>query len=347
MPSQWRTLDIVLEGREDGGRIPIEETSEFLSRLQTLINHLGDYLTGSDYRSRGRSPDNVRSRCTLVFKNLRVGSVKAELELQDQQTTLENVPTLGEESIRKFYDLVSLVEKGENLERNMDAMIERPLHRNRIIEDMYKIWPEERGAYRAKVKVEDKTMVNMPPERKLALQGLLARVDRKQTTVKGVLGTLRVAPGKKLMRVVGPDGQITCEFPKELEATARGYLGKPVIVYGGATFDGEGNVKDIPDVTKISPFTTLEIQRVFAGKQEFALREPLIVTVDYEQDSWIMKNDDLGIVATSADYDDCLEEFGDQFGFIWKEYGSASDSELTKDAKELKQRISHYVKKSK
>ncbi|MHB8566713.1 MAG: hypothetical protein ACYC9U_06395 [Nitrososphaerales archaeon] len=347
MSSHWRSIEIVLEGKGDRNRIPIEDISEFLERLQILVNHLGDYLTGSDYRSRGRSPDFVRSRCTLVFKSVRVGSLKAELDLEDQQTTLENVPTLGQESLRKFYDLVSIVEKGADLENSLEEMIERPLHRNRIIEDMYKIWPEDRGAYRAKVRIEDKSMIEMPPERKLALQGLLSNVDRKQTTVKGVLGTLRVAPRKKLMRVIGPDGQIACEFPEQLEETARGFLGKPVIVYGGANFDAEGNVKDIPDVTKISPFTSIELKRVFAGKDEFVLRDSLVVSIDYAQDAWVMKNKELGIMATSPDYDECLKEFGDQFAFIWKEYGNSSDANLTKDAKALKQQIIQYVKKSK
>lgn len=345
LSSQWRNVEIVLEGTLEHNRVPIEDASEFLIRLQSLINHIGDYLTGSDYRSRGRSPDSVRSRCALVFKSVHIGSLRAELDLEDRQTTLENVPTLGEESLRKFHDLLSAVEKGTNLERSMEKMIERPLHRNRIIEDMFKIWPEERGLYKAKVRIHERTLIDLRPERKLALQGLLDRVDRKQTTVKGVLGTLKVLPKMKLMRIIGPDGQITCQFPKELESTAIKLLGKPVIVYGGATFDAEGNVEELTDVRRINRFTEITLERVLSKDREFVLSEPLIVSIDYKDDAWLMRNDDLGIVAMAPDYDDCLKDFGDEFALIWREYGNASDDELTKDARELKQKILIYVKK--
>src|SRR5208283_2273703 len=209
--------------------IPIEDASVFLNRLQTLVNHIGDYLTGSDYRSRGRSPESVRDRCTLVFKKVEVGSLTVQLRLEDTQTTLTNAPTLGEESVKTFHDLMHVVERGVDVEKRVTSILDNPLHRNRIIEDMAKIWPRADGTYSAEIKLRDERPLVLNPSKKLLLEGLLQRVAPHESTVKGVLGTIRVVPDK-LMRIIGPDGQITCTFPKELEAEAMNFIGKPVIV---------------------------------------------------------------------------------------------------------------------
>ncbi len=129
------------------------------------------------------------------------------------------------------------------------------------------------------------------------------------------------------MRIIGPDGQITCTFPKELETEAVNFIGKPVIVNGDASFDAEGNVKEVVLVSKIKPFNSLTVQRILTSKgQELVLNESLVISVDYKNDSWNMKNDDLGILAMNPDYDETITEFNDEFAFVWKQYGHAPDS---------------------
>ena len=210
---------------------------------------------------------------------------------------------------------------------------------------MYRIWPEETAFYKAQVGIQKNSLLPMEPERKLALEGLLARVGKRETTAKGVLTMLQVAPREKMMRITGPDGQITSEYPKNIEETAKRLVGKPVIVYGDATFDAEGNVKEFVNIDQIKEFNETVLHRIISEKQEFTLREPLVVSVAF-QDAWILKNEELGIMVASKDYDDCIKQFYEEFAFIWNEYGNASDEELTEDAKALKQRILQCVKKA-
>jgi len=344
LPSQWSNLEVHLEGSQNKSGIPIEDASVFLNRLQTLVNHIGDYLTGSDYRSRGRSPQSVRDRCTLVFKKVEVGSLTVQLRLEDSQTTLTNTTTLGEDSVKTFHDLMHIVERGNDVEKKVSSVIDNPLHRNRIVEDMVKIWPRADGTFSAKIKLRDEKALFLNPSRKLLLEGLLQHVAPHESTVKGVLGMVRVVPDK-LMKIIGPDGQIQCTFPKNLESEAVNFIGKPVIVNGEASFDAEGNVKEVVSVSRIRPFNSLTVQRILSSKgQELVLSESLVISVDYEDDSWIMKNDELGIVAMNRDYDETVNEFNDEFAFVWKQYGSAPDNKLTDDAKQLKNKIVHYVK---
>jgi hypothetical protein len=346
LSARERNIEIVLETRDRRNLIPIEDAAEFFTHLQTLVNHIGDFLTGSDFRSRGRSPDYVRSRCALVFKSVAIGSFRAELALEavEEQMTLIEAPTLGEASIKVTSELIQVVARGENLQTTLEQRVDEPAHRNRIIEDMFKIWPEERGAYRAKIqRVGHESMIDLIPERKMALKGLLATVGTKETTVRGILSMVQVPPKPELLRITGPDGEITSSFTSTMIQDATRLLGRPVFVTGNATFDSDGDVKGFDDIKEIKEFNFLTLQRVLTQSQDFALSQPLIVSVSFHDYSWEMKNEELGIVVADEDYDKTQEKFQEVFGFLMSEYAVAKDEELTQDAKILKSRLLSYV----
>ncbi len=331
-------------GGSDGRPIPIANAAEFLNQLQNLVNHIGDYLTGSDYRSRGHSPDFVRKRCSLVFKNVEVGSFKAQLELEDDQRVLEGYATVGEASIQTFYDLLAKVTGEGELEDSMNNMIQHPLHRSRIVEDIYKMWPDEHGVYRIKFRTPRAELLELNPGHKLTIEGLLSRFrTRKVSSVKGVLSMIEVAPKEKVIRVIGPDGRIKCIFPKEQEETAIRLLGKPVLVYGEANFDADGNVREIAEVSQIKPFSHLELLRIFSNAEELQLSQPLVVAVDYRDNMWVMENEELAVSSIAIEYEECLRDFNSAVLMVWKEYAKADNKELTKDAIELKRKILQYV----
>ena len=219
-------------------------------------------MTGTDYRPTGHSPDFVRKRCSLIIKNVAVGSLEAELELADKEETLSGVPSLGEASIETLYKILQKISEGHQLEDNLNKMLVHKLHRTRIIEDIFKIWPDEHDGYAGGL-FADVSALDLQPDRKLTLEGLLMHLGiREETSVKGVLGTLGVMP-QKIMQIVGPDGKIKCHFRKEQEESAKRLIGKPVICYGEAIFDAEGNVREMVNVGQLKQFTYIETSADF------------------------------------------------------------------------------------
>ncbi|MDN5846880.1 MAG: hypothetical protein L0H53_11470 [Candidatus Nitrosocosmicus sp.] len=338
MPAD-RSIDLALESTGYVKGVPIKDAANFLYELQLVINHLGDYLTGSDYR-KGPSPESVSKRCELIFKEIKTGSVKAILQLQDQQKALEGL-TLGEASIDKFHEIISIIANGREIESNLKKAIDHHLHRIKIIEDLHKLWPNENDKYIVKISYADKE-IKMEPDTKLLVEGLLHRNETQKTSVKGILGELKVMQNKK-MRIIGPDGNITCTFSKEKEDLVKKYIGKPVIVYGDADFDAYGNIKEMTDIEKLERFTEITLHRILSQDDELSLSQPIIVDVDYLDDQWILKNDELDIEAFAETYDECLKEFNGEFLFVWKEYGLANDNELTYDAQTLKNKLIHHI----
>ncbi len=339
------SLDCILESTVTGRNLPVRYAADFLEQLQLTLNHIGDYLAGGEFRTRGRSTDAVRARCELVFEKVAVGSLKCQLALSDEQMPLEGVPSLGVESIEKFYQIIKEVEEEEEkVEGVLSEIIEHPAHRARIIEDLARLWPGEREGYRATVSALGGNPITLKPAKKLVLEGLLSKVqEREVKSVIGVLGTVSVMPSK-FMKIVGPDGKVTCSFSNETEELAKKLLGRPVIAKGIVQFDAAGNMKELIDVSRIEAFTSITIQRIFTEKAELRLKEPLVVSVDYQDNYWVMENEDLNIIASAEDYDDCLKEFHSNVYFIYTEYGLSKDSTLSPGARELKRKIRSLVK---
>lgn len=342
MPTQQ--VKLAIQSREAGARIPARTVADRLYSLQAVLLHIGDYLTGSDFRQRGGSPAAVRNKCTLYVAEVAIGSFTAALELAPQAHATEGEAGLGEASVATLKDLVSTIESSTEVESRIDSIITDPRHRTRILADLLDVWPDEQEGLSVGMDFPGPSRSPLSPIRRLVLEGLIGRQrDSEQASVKGVLGTAHVTPGEPYIRLTGPDGNITCRMTKEQRENASRLLGRPAIVYGRAEFDSAGNVREIETVDRIEPFRELTMQRLFSGDRELVLRQPVSASIDYRDDQWVAANDDLGIVATDSDYDSCLRAFQDEFFFAWNEYGNAEDATLTVGARDLKRALRGFV----
>jgi flagellar basal body rod protein FlgF len=339
-----RSIDLSLESTGDIRGVAIKDAANFLYELQLLINHLGDYLTGSDYR-KGPSPESVSKRCELFIKEIETGSVKATLQLQDKQLALEGA-TLGESSIDKFHEIMDIIANGKEIENNLKRSIDHNLHRTKIIEDLHKLWPNEKDNYLVRIFYSNKE-IKLESDTKLLVEGLLHRNETQKTSVKGILGELKVMQNKRMRIIGGPDGNIGCTFSKEKMDQVKKLIGKPVTVFGDADFDSYGSIKEMTDIEKLERFTEFKLHRILSEEKEITLSYPIIVDVDYSDDQWILKNDELNIMGFGETYDESLKEFNEEFVFVWKEYGLANDNDLTYDAQLLKKNLMHHLESRK
>lgn len=337
-------VDLTIRSDAASEMIPARTVADRLYSLQAAVFHVGDYLTGSDFRQRGSSSGIVRRKCTLYISSVALGSFTASLDLAAQTPTTDGEPGLGEASIAKLQELVWSIEGGGGIESRVDSAVTDPRHRTRIMKDLMDVWPDESEGLQVEMGFPGQAARPLTPSGRLMLEGLLSRQrDAEQTSVKGILGTAHVTPGEKFIRLTGPDGRVTCRMTSEQQESASRLLGRPAIVYGQAEFDSAGNIREIATVDRIEPFRGLSLQRLFTGEEELVLRQPVAVSIDYRDDQWVAENDELGILAIDEDYDDCLRSFQDEFFFAWREYGNADDASLTVGARDLKRALRALV----
>ena len=343
MSEPIRGLDIHIESSQSARNLAVIPVANFLTQLQTLVYHVGDYVAGGEFRVRGHPQQAIIDRCELIFEELGKGSVVVTVGLHDKQTTLLG-PSLGEEAVTKGYEIMQRIANADKVDAKMIGdVISDPLHRARILNDLERMWPEEGKGYKVTIGPHKAEKVPLSPLKKFYIEELLKREggQKDQVIVRGVLHTI-TSRARDKMTITGPDGTIS--LPMVDIPTAKKYFDRPIVAYGEGMFDAAGNVAELLNVSKIQPFTSTKINRVFADKNELPLSEPLEVQIDWSHKQWMMRRDDLNIVAMGKDYDECLKDFYNQFFFVWREYGLAQDASLGASAKGLRKTILALVK---
>src|SRR6266487_1711984 len=168
-----RSFGFKIASTDAGKKVPVRTVVEKLDRLQMALIHLGEYLTGSDFRARGRAPESVRSRCALVISDVRIGSLETTLELEDPQIALGG-PTLGEEAIEKLMELAQSVEQADDVGSRLNEMLKHPLHRSRILQDLKNVWPETDGPIELELDPHDGPASKLTARGRFVLEGLVS-----------------------------------------------------------------------------------------------------------------------------------------------------------------------------
>jgi hypothetical protein len=95
----------------------------------------------------------------------------------------------------------------------------------------------------------------------------------------------------------------------------------------------------------LSPLYFVAVDHINVDGNTLRLMEPITANVTYQDSMYFCQNEDLGIVSMSAKLEDCVRSFQEEVVFLFNEYGKEDDDRLTKDARELKRKILHYINK--
>ena len=79
------------------------------------------------------------------------------------------------------------------------------------------------------------------------------------------------------------------------------------------------------------------------GKRRIILKKSLRVRVGVEGGVWVYEYSPLGILAHGSTQEDARDAFTTEFASAWEQVGTEDDSNLTKDAANLKKRIVSLV----
>lgn len=105
---------------------------------------------------------------------------------------------------------------------------------------------------------------------------------------------------------------------------------------------GKTNIWNYGVQTPISlenPLSRLSISEVFINERKVKLSEPLSVNIQFEDQHYILSDDDLGLLAISGKLDNAVNEIQEEFSELWNEYVTCPEEELTQDAKALRAKL--------
>lgn len=343
--SSTKTLKFKLKPLEGyGKKIPVGIVVQSLNALQSAVYHLGDYILDPEFRSRGPISKTVLEKCTLVFSRVGMNSFEAELELKDQQAPIPEQLTIGEASLETLGKIINLISQSDDPEVEINKTVKKYYHRFRLIHDISNLWPSKEKEFESYFQIGDNNAIPITFEKRPIVDKMLKHVSTppKEMKVSGILGTAKVIDNK-MIKIKTTDGEIKCKKTPKLEEL-RKFLGKPVHVIGHANLDYVGNITEFTEITQIMPFDTLNLERLYWKNKEIQLLSPLTLKIDYQDDLWLMENEDLGIICAEKDYIKCLDDIQEEFFFLIDKYVKANDEKLTEGARKLKNKILKLIK---
>lgn len=301
-------------------KVPAIEFINSIQHIQTILYHVGDYLYGNPFRMSGDFPQAVKDSCTLLFTDLKLGSVDAELEIGNGQIGITDDGTLGEMAICATRDLMEAISRMDISKEEMHNIINDPHRLNKLLKEFYSMYPEIGSHRTISIGFCGEPMRTLSPSHKPRLKELMHKPSEEyEREVFGWIFDLRVDSQKKIM-IDTPDGPINCLYDPLIEGEVVEYIGKFVNIKGTMKLHKGNYVMFIDDEDSIEKSSQYFLKEMMMGTLRKNLASPVSIELEKEDNLYVASNDELGILATGQKMKDVIQEAKEQLFILFKEY---------------------------
>ena len=307
-----RTFILKLANKDvKNGRIPLSVFMKTVQSIQKTIYAVGNAQWKGEPTSQGRRPVFIEQQCELFFVKAEPGSLLTELALPEKNLDLASeLPDFGEKVLSDFKGVLRSVLTNDP--KSFKNIVKVPKCQKQVIDNVYNILPSDKEDYE-----------------------LFFSLDEPKTLIK----INRPAPEIKNTYV---DHQLDEELEPdlyELEELRATILAK---------MDNQSG--EIMEVKKVLDFERLEDLRPYRAStlvykdREYIFQHEIVCTIIKEDGYVVVQYSPLDIETYAETREDAIEDFKEEFALIWDSYGIEDDSNLTRDAIELKKKLRGLVK---
>lgn len=344
MVSSTDAQRIVSFSISDANNVSAVQVAEILQRLQNIIYTIGDHLEGNAPRTKGDFPQSIKESCTLVITGLDVGSVHAEMQIGDAQTSLQGMQTLGERSIfvaGDFLNVLNASSDKEELDSELHRLIDDPHRCNRILREFDYVWPAN-GQSQSEVSFVfgESSQNRLNPVQKAVVQSLLQKSPEEyEKEIFGRLTELRVDK-KRQFQVDSTDGPIRCQYTPEIEDVIVDSIGEFVKVRGMMAPTRSGTyILGVDNENSLETVSQYLLKTFGSESSKKPLNEDIPINLIFENDIYIAYNDDLGLLVAAPSMRAAIEGINEEFVILWSEYAEVEEHELTDGAKNFRDKL--------
>jgi len=332
-----KKIDIIIKSEKDpNAPIPALIVAEKFESIQNLLFVIGDFIEGNKYRTGGDFPNSVKERYTLVVRNLKMGSIDANLGIADTQQVLPEFDTLGEQAITLTNEVVHIAQNDVDIAGSISEKIPEEPRAYRVIWELNHLWPDVQTPYSVQIGLGQIKPFHLDPLRKPVIQRALHKIpEPTEKTIVGRLVQLRVDK-KRECKIDTPEGEFTCKYRPEMEKTVITNVGNLVSVIGRLKDNRSIELTSDSAIEKIPHFPLMQV--TIKGRQ-IPLSQPIFLEIQYEDDEYIVSNDVFHLLVTSQSLKDALKSIDEEFAELWNEYVEFDPKTLTKDAVEFRAKI--------
>lgn len=327
------TVNVISEN--DDKRVPVAVAGQMMVDIQCLLSHVGEYLMAKELGIQESLEPRLLNKLTIYIDS--AGGISLNTSSYVPET--EGYGNIVDDAVILMERTLDALGSGTGsywMEDNYD----NPIYRNDVIVDVVSIYQHINA-------LDGMTLLygsgkDLKKFGKVDLEKLAYFVREKGLASNGsTCGLIDVIPSKSRhdsVYLIHGSNKVRLSFTDdETERKTEEFVGKgPVIVSGILTYSNEAKLIKIVNVGVPTPMTSVRFHRMVASTGDVELKSPVDATVEYEDDTWILTNKDLGIVVTKPTWDGAVQQFHDYLVFLWTQYTEKEDSRLSDEEREVK-----------
>lgn len=325
-------------------RVSAVLVADVFQSIQKLIYNIIEYLEGRPVRSKGDFTKGTKEIGELLISEICIGSISAGLNLSEQQSSLPGMPTFGERAISLgngiLNTLLSEDISEENIGSKMAELIEDRDRITKIIEEMETIWPDISSKYYISLGFGTKDLSDLNPDIKSIVDSFLHKPPEfREEIIFGRLTEFRVDQKRKF-QVDTPKGIVNCQYNPKIEDHIKENIGNFIKIQSEVKLEKGVRTLRIDNEDTLETIRALPLFELKLKGVCFALRDPILLDVAYENELYICTNDDLGLFVIDKNLKEVAEGINEEMEMLWDIYVKANVSDLSGDAIKLRNKIS-------
>jgi hypothetical protein len=340
MSDEAKLIRLIIESKiKKEKHISAVLVAEIFQKLQNIIYYIVDDLEDNPPRRAGDFPNSVKERAELVISEMHIGSADAELMLSDSQNGLFDNMTLGENAISIADNLIQKVSEGDT-GFGLSTFIKNGLRQERIIHEFEGIWPDDQSKYDILVGFGKRDATPLKPSQRHVLRDLIKRPpENVEKSVTGRLMEVRVDQ-RRSFQIDTAEGVVACSYISDLENKVIENIGRLVRIRGMMALGKNGKYTlSLDNENSLVDLKMLPLDRIKMRGKSFDLKEPMMLNVSYEDDTYWVFSDRFHMRGFGATLKAAIEDLSEEAEALWEDYVEAGLEELTEDALDLRQEL--------
>ncbi len=321
--------------------------ASILEGIQNTFYYIAMETVKREVKSRARVPVDIQQACELRRVMEKPGSYQVVAEIPEplEPEMFEGID-LGKSVMDKYMETAGWISGVQNV-RDISEIFPEPRHRTRILKSIEKYSPREGdewslvfedgadkryyGTIDFKGRQKITQVVNVPKFETMTVIGRLMRIHLDEYKMY-----IQYPPTGKLLEVhYSPDSE-------DLIIESRdGYIQ----LNGMVEADEKGDPQRILEVNYIQELDLSPVKLLVVRGEDMAieLKEPLLIEPAFENQEVVLYYSNFNIIAAGQDRDEAVQEFEQDFIWLWKEYALAEDELLSEDAITMKLELKDMV----
>ncbi|MCL2607040.1 MAG: hypothetical protein FWD92_00570 [Methanomassiliicoccaceae archaeon] len=330
-------LSITVRSEGEDERIPVTVASDVMRSIQLLLTHIGESFISEEFGSYGRPSSAFVKRFTLYIDpdgGISFGAEKERSELVNKTASL----------------LTAVLENTGAGTYWMEDAFSDPVYRSVILYDLMQLsrcLSADEG-YTLQFEHNEKKGTFAPIDMNKA-QAFLERSGTSHGNVVGILNSVQTKRNVPMYGFLVGEERVKISLnSKEIEDHAAKYVNRAVLVKGTLRYAENGRLSEISDIVSLEPFDKRPFTRIISAERDILLSKPLEANVSYDAGNrtWKLSYPDLGMTSSDQDWDVAVAGFHDYFVFLWENYSTKENNELSEEEIEVKELLSSMVNKT-